>query len=287
MIKRPSFLTKSKALIGLEFSAQSIQWTELSCSKNTFHLESYAHLPVKEQAAIVPALRQTIARLKPRTRQICTSVDYSSVIFKTLELDKKLSVQEIQSYLQYQAEKHFNFPPNELMLDFKILGASGSDAKLVTIQWVAAKRHELLPWLTLLTQAGLKPVIVDINSCALQRAAFFSLNELDPTAVIAVIHLYQQSFLLSIFNKNKTFLVRHEKFAVDTSAIESIARCLQLNAWRYENPISQVLLSGNLIDHQQMQKELGIEASVLSPFPEMPHSHQYAVSIGLALRCTS
>jgi type IV pilus assembly protein PilM len=311
MIKRPCFLKKSNALIGLEFNPCSLLWTELSHSKEKIYLESYAQIPISvqnflspdetEQAEIIHALKQVVAKLNPRTRQTCICVDYSSVLFKTLELDKNLMAEEIQCYLQQQAEKYFNFPPNELMFDFNILGPSTTDEGLVKIQWVAAKRHDLSLWLNIFNQAGLKPVIVDINSCALQRSALFSLNnETDTKLVIAAIHLYTQSFLLVIFDQEKQLLVRHEKFAVDTPALECITRCLQLNSWRYESPISQILLSGSLIGSEgiysqqseiyenlsakSMQEKIGIKTSIPSFFSELPHSDRYAISIGLGLR---
>lgn len=298
MIKRPYLFKKSNALIGLEFTAHSMQWTELSYSKKSFHLESYSQIPINlqntlspsamEQAEITNALKQAIVELQPRTRQVCISIDYSSVLFKTLELDKNLSAEEVQCYLQHQAEKYFNFPPNELMLDFNILDTSSTAQGLVKIQWVAAKRRDLSLWLNIITQARIKPVIVDINSCALQRSAIFSLNnKMDTKAVIAAIHLYEQSFLLVIFNLDKQLLVRHEKFAADRPILECITHCLQLSSRHLESPISQILLSGNLIDHEDIQEKFGIKTSLLITFPEIPNSYQYAISIGLALRAQS
>lgn len=297
MMRRPCFFKKLNALIGLEFTAHSIQWTELSRNKEGYHLESYTQISINvknpllpnetEQTEITHVLKQAITKLNPRTRQTCIGVDYSSVLFKTVELDKNLSDAEILCYLKNQAEKHFNFLPNELMLDFNRLESSSANQGLIKIQWVAARHHDLAPWLNILIQAGLEPVIVDINSCALQRSAIFALNyEMD--GVIAAVHIYEESFLLIIFNQETPLFVRHERFLVDSPDLDCVFRCLQFNSWRHEKPISQILLSGNIIiDHKILEKKVGIKVVTLSPFSEIANCHPYAISIGLALRVSS
>ncbi len=287
-MKLSQFFQPPATLIGLEFSSQSIQWVELSFMANSLQLLSHACIPIEKTStthssvAIATALKQARHRLKPKTRHVALCIDFSSVLFKTIEIDKTLTMGEIYQYLQQQARKHLATSPDDLMLDFKILGPSPNQLELMKVQWVAARHRDLRALLAGITQAGLKPVIADINSYALQRAATYTLENQLANRLIAAIHLNEQSLLLVIFDQEKQLAVRNAVCTSNDNIVELLGEHI--------HGISHILLSGTAVTNElihTIHQETGIETALTTPFPEIPQGQQFAISLGLAMRIQS
>jgi type IV pilus assembly protein PilM len=99
----------------------------------------------------------------------------------------RLPQEEARQAIVWEAEQHVPYDVNDVVLDFEILDPEG-DGKQMDVLLVAAKKDLVLSHADLLREAGLTPVIVDIDSFAIQNAveANYTLDEKEMVALVNV-----------------------------------------------------------------------------------------------------
>jgi type IV pilus assembly protein PilM len=82
----------------------------------------------------------------------------------------KLSAEDAQQAVYWEAEQHVPYDINDVSLDFEILGPAPNDPKQMQVLLVAAKKDMVSAFSDLMREAGLTPLIVDVDSFATQNA---------------------------------------------------------------------------------------------------------------------
>lgn len=178
-LKLPSLsFLRSKETLGVDFGSTSIKIVQLQGSRIVRW--AYKELEVKDAAPETPlpdrnaALRQLLSEFVnqdkkiPRTAAI--SVSGNSVIVRYVKLPK-LTRSELEQTIQFEAEPYIPFAIPEVNMGFHILGDTVEDGqpKMETIL-VAAKKDLIDQRLEILTGAGLRPVVVDVDAFTLENA---------------------------------------------------------------------------------------------------------------------
>jgi type IV pilus assembly protein PilM len=91
------------------------------------------------------------------------------VIVKKITMNK-LSPEDAQQAVYWEAEQHVPYDINDVSLDFEILGSAPNDPKQMQVLLVAAKKDMVMSFSDLIREAGLQPLIVDVDSVAAQNA---------------------------------------------------------------------------------------------------------------------
>src|SRR6266498_3370837 len=81
-------------------------------------------------------------------------------------MDRQLVTDAISNLLESRGIRS----RNDVSLDFEILGASPNDPKQMQVLLVAAKKDMVMSFSDLMREAGLQPIIVDVDSFAAQNA---------------------------------------------------------------------------------------------------------------------
>jgi len=95
----------------------------------------------------------------------------SAVITKKIVLPGGLSDQELELQVETEANQYIPFPLDEVSLDFCILGPSANSTGDVEVLIAASRREKVQDIQGLAEAAGLKPVVVDVESYASRLAA--------------------------------------------------------------------------------------------------------------------
>jgi type IV pilus assembly protein PilM len=109
------------------------------------------------------------------------------VIVKKITMNK-LSADDAQQAIYWEAEQHVPYDINDVSLDFEILGAAPNDPKQMQVLLVAAKKDMVMSFSDLIREAGLSPMIVDVDSFAAQNAIEAN-YDFAPDEVIAILNV--------------------------------------------------------------------------------------------------
>ena len=188
---------RSKTLLGLNIGSGAVKIVELKDSGSVFTLSNFgtAVLPadaivdgtIMDTSAIVNAIRGLTINLKLKKKRVCTSISGHSVIIKKISLP---SVDEntIEETILQEATQHIPYDIADVNLDFQILGPNADNRENLDIILVAVKKDTINDYLMVIEEAGLTPVVVDVDTFALENAFEHNYSDNEPklTALVDI-----------------------------------------------------------------------------------------------------
>jgi len=176
------FRAPSAPLLGIDISSSSAKLVELGHSKSgdmtlercaieQFEQDWIVDGNIEKFDEVAAALRRLVKKSGSRTRNVAMALPSSAVITKKIVLPDGLSEEELELQIESEASQYIPFALDEVSLDFCVLGpAAGSEAD-VEVLIAASRRERVQDRQGLAEAAGLRPVIVDIESHAARLAA--------------------------------------------------------------------------------------------------------------------
>jgi len=191
-------LFKSKEVVGVDIGTNSVKLVELKESSKGFQLENLAVGTIPPQAivdgaimdagAIVDTIQDLMREHKVRRRQACMGLSGHSVIVKKISLPE-MSEEELEESIHWEAEQYIPFDIDDVNLDFQIIeSAEPVEEGKMDVLLVAVKKDKIDEYQSVLIQAGINPVVVDLDAFALQNA--YEINyEVVPDKNIALVNV--------------------------------------------------------------------------------------------------
>ena len=173
---------KAAPLLGLDISSSSVKLVELGRDKDgRFVLERCAIEPlergwindgnVEKFDEVAEAMRRVVKKSGTRTRNVAMALPASAVITKKIILPGGLSDAELEVQVETEANQYIPFSLEEVSLDFCVVGPSTTSAGDVEVLIAASRKEKVQDRQGLAEAAGLKPVILDVESYASRLAA--------------------------------------------------------------------------------------------------------------------
>jgi type IV pilus assembly protein PilM len=188
---------KKKDVIGLDIGCSSIKLVELKEDKNGFKLQNLAISPLPPEAIVDGALMDSVTIIdtirdlfntsRTKTKDVVTSVSGHSVIVKKISLPL-MTEAELEESIQWEAERYIPFDINDVNIDFQIFGSTSENPEVMDVVLVAAKKDIINDYVSVIMESGLNPVIVDIDSFALENmlAMNYEIEKEEPIAIANV-----------------------------------------------------------------------------------------------------
>lgn len=126
--------------------------------------------PVPGNAELRETLAAALRRLPVRVSEAAVALNCTEAVTRTIRLDAGLSDHDIENQLAIEADQHLPFALSDASLDFCRLPES-ADARAPgqDVLLVACRVDCVAQRVSLLTDVGLKPVVVDLDALALCR----------------------------------------------------------------------------------------------------------------------
>ena len=308
-----SFLAqRSTPLLGIDISSAAIRVIELTRWSDGWRVEHYAEheLPrgVMREGSIVQveqitqALIDAIQKSGSRLKEAAMSLPPGLVIRKMLTLPNDLSEDEIELQVESEAAQNLPFPINELNLDFGVVGSSIANPGNADVILVATRKETIAERLEMAQAAGIRTVVIDIESQALMAALNSTKNSTNVHVAAraqAVLQIGRDSSYFFVenhrslifehelnigFQRLQKDLDRHPGQVVATTeafcgaVCQEFKRALQIYSTTSQYvPIDKFFLSGQEQSlfrlPSMMQEQLSIIAEFANPFAEMKFSH--------------
>ena len=190
---------RSRDLVGLDIGSHSLKLVELRQKGKSYELVTFGIQPLPPEAivegaimdssAVAEAIDTLFTNNNVKRTDIATSVSGGSVIIKKISLPA-MSEDELAESIRWEAEQYIPFPIDEVNLDHKTLRGSAAEGGMMDIVLVAVKKDMIGFYANVITQAGKRPMVVDVDAFAVQNA--FELNyknDVSPSEVIALINV--------------------------------------------------------------------------------------------------
>ncbi len=195
-----------RSSIGLDIGSGYLKVVQLKDTKGGYELELFDMLPLSPELIVdgsiidslrlVDSLKELIKKAKIKTKDAVISIaGHSSVIIKRISLPE-MSEEELSESIKFEAEQYIPFDIEDVNLDFQILGLKEEPGQM-DVMLVAVKKDTINEYLSVVKEAGFNPIIVDVNSFALEN--IYEINyEVEPDKNIAIVNIGASTINMNI-----------------------------------------------------------------------------------------
>ena len=168
-------------MIGLDISSSSVKLVELSERvPGEYVLERFASEPfekgwitdgqIEKFDEVADAVRRVVQKSGTKIKHVAMAMPQSAVITKKIMLPAGLREEELEVQVESEANQYIPFSLDEVSLDFCVVGPSPSSVGDVEVLIAASRKDRVQDRQGLAEAAGLKPVVLDIESHASRLA---------------------------------------------------------------------------------------------------------------------
>src|SRR5882724_1262172 len=263
------FKPKAPPLFGLDISSSSVKMLEIvEAGRGAYRVERYAIEPLirdtvvdgnisnLEQAA--DAVKRAHKRLGTRTRHVAMAVPTGAVITKKIVVAAGLREDELEIQVESEANQYIPFALEEVNLDFQSLGPTANNPEEQEVLIAATRKEKVEDRVAVAHLAGLKPLVMDVESFAQQAALSLVVQALPGGGKdqnIAVVDVGANVMNVTVLRNDQSVYTREQAFGGNQLTQEIVSR-YGMSAEEAET----AKRSGGLPDD--------FEAEVLRPFME-------------------
>jgi type IV pilus assembly protein PilM len=254
-------------LFGLDISSSSVKMLEIvDAGKAGFRVERYAIEPLARDAvvdgninnleALIDAVKRGYKRLGTRTRHVAMAVPTGAVITKKIVVNAALRESELEVQVETEANQYIPFALEEVNLDFQVVGPSPTSPDEQEVMIAATRKEKVEDRVAVAESAGLKPLVMDVESFAQQTALSIvvqSLPEAGKDKNIAIVDVGANVMNVTVLRNDQSVYTREQAFGGNQLTQEIVTR-YGMSPEEAEN----AKRSGGLPDD--------FEAEVLKPF---------------------
>lgn len=220
------FTTKTPPMLGLDISSTAVKLVEISeAGKDLFRVERYAIEALPKEAVsegnitnmdqVADVLRQAWKDMGTRVRNVAMALPASAVITKKILVPATLTGLELENQVESEANQVIPFSLDEVNLDFQVLGPSPGSPNDVEVLLAAARKEKVEDRVAVAEAAGLKALVMDVESYATQ-AAYERIAYLLPNGgagqTVAIVDIGAQNMHINILHNNESVYLREHGF---------------------------------------------------------------------------
>jgi type IV pilus assembly protein PilM len=210
---------RKRSSVGLDIGSGFVKVVEMDHSGDRPEVTRVAVRPllpdaivegeVMDAGLVSETLRNLFQDIGLKGREVVTAVGGHDVIIKPIKMDR-MREPDAREVIRWEAEQHVHFDINSVELDFQILDPDAEGLQM-DVLLVAAKRELVENRVSLLRDAGVTPVLIDIEAFALHNA--FERNYPDAMrGIVALVNLGHETTNVNILEEGVPVLTRHIAF---------------------------------------------------------------------------
>lgn len=216
------FNRQDPPLLGLDISSSSVKLVELSRDKaGNLVLDRCAIEPlergwitdgnVEKFDEVAEAVRRVVKKSGTRTKSVAMALPASAVITKKIILPGGLSDLELEAQVESEANQYIPFSLDEVSLDFCVVGPSTTSSGDVEVLIAASRKEKVQDRQGLAEAAGLKPIVVDVESYASRLATARLIENLPNKGLDTLVALFEVGAMTTSMQVIKNDEVLYER----------------------------------------------------------------------------
>ncbi|MBU2573773.1 MAG: pilus assembly protein PilM [Elusimicrobia bacterium] len=225
-----------KEIIGIDIGTYSVKLVCFWEEKKQFKLRDWGHIPLsikpdtpgeEKKSIIAREIKNYLKKKGIQAKYAAASISGNAVIVRYVKLPK-LSKKEVALTINIEAEPFIPFDIRDVNLTYYILGdvMEEGQPKMETVL-VAAKKDAVMDKIDILSEAGLEPLIIDVDSFALETLYERVAPGNDSNAVL-ILNIGHKVTNLSIISQGITRVVR-DIFIAGSTFDKAVQKILKLD----------------------------------------------------------
>ena len=200
--------------IALDIGSTFIKLVQLKGSKGAYQLVKFGMVPlppevivegaVMDAGRVVDAIKELITAQNVKAKEAVISVSGSSVIIKRISVSDTTE-EELAESIKWEAEQYIPFSIDDVNVDFQKLGPGTAEGQ-ADVLLVAVKKDKINDYVNLVKEAGLEPVVMDVDAFAL--ANMYELNYEISTGITALLNIGASVMNISILKDGMSIFTR-------------------------------------------------------------------------------
>ena len=220
------FQTKSPPLIGVDISSSAVKMVEIEqAGKSLLRVERSAIESLPKDAvtdgnimnleAVAETIRRAWKRMGTRAKHVAMALPAAAVITKKIIVPTGLREDELEAQVETEANQYIPFALDEVNLDFQVLGNAPSGPEDVEVLIAASRKEKVEDRVAAAESAGLKALVMDVESFATQTACEMVAQQL-PNAgreqTIAVVDIGASMMHINVLHNGQSIYMREQTF---------------------------------------------------------------------------
>ncbi len=200
--------------IALDIGSTFIKLVHIKGSGKNYQLAKFGMIPlppevivegaVMDAGRVVDAIKELLSAQKVSTKHVVLSVSGSSVIIKRVAVTD-MSDEELAESIKWEAEQYIPFSIDDVNIDFQKLGAGPAEGQ-ADVLLVAVKKDKINDYINLVKEAGLEPVVMDVDAFAL--ANMYELNYAMESGTTALLNIGASVMNINILRDGMSIFTR-------------------------------------------------------------------------------
>lgn len=216
-------LFKSKDSIGLDIGSSYLKVVQLKEKKGAYSLELFDMLPLPPELIVegsiidslrlVEALKELIKKARIKTKNAAIGIaGHASVIIRRISVPE-MTEEELSESIKFEAEQYVPFDVEDVNIDFQILGPK-EEAGQMDVMLVAVKKDIVNEYVSVVKEAGLNPIVVDVNAFAVSN--MYEVNYgISPDRNIALVNVGASTINLNVLKGGSSVFTRDSAIGTD------------------------------------------------------------------------
>lgn len=205
-----------KDTIGLDVGSSFLKAVQLREKKGGYELEAFDMFPLPpelivegsiiDSLRVVESIRELLKKARIRAKNCVLGIaGHASVIIRRITLPE-MSEDELAESIKFEAEQYVPFDIEDVNVDFQILGPTEEIGQM-DVMLVAVKKDIINEYLSVVREAGLNPVVVDVNAFCLGN--MYEINyELQPDRNVALVNIGASTINLNVLKGGLSVFTR-------------------------------------------------------------------------------
>ncbi|OPL12402.1 MAG: hypothetical protein AVO39_04315 [delta proteobacterium MLS_D] len=226
------FLPGTKNIVGIDIGSTALKLVEIAETSNGHELVACAQIPIErgviskglmtDGAAVTRAVKELLKQSGTSAKLAATALSGFSVLvnkvsFKDMEEDeiRQLVIDEAGEYMPIDRVENVYF-------DIHVLGASDNNPQMIDVIIAAAKKDIIAEYRSAVESAGLRLVLMDVDSFALETA-YEENYEFSDDDVVGLVHIGAGITNINIIKGGQSVFTRNVLMGGDviTEAIQA------------------------------------------------------------------
>ena len=232
------FKPKAPPLFGLDISSSSVKMIEIvDAGRGAYRVERYAIEPLPREAvvdgninnleAVAESVKRAHKRLATRTKHVAMAVPSGAVITKKIIVQAGLREDELELQVETEANQYIPFALDEVNLDFQLVGPAPSNPEEEEVLIAATRKEKVEDRVAVAESAGLKALVMDVESYA-QQSALSLVTEQLPSGGrdqnIAVVDIGANVMNVTVLRNDQSVYTREQAFGGNQLTQDIVSR---------------------------------------------------------------
>lgn len=226
----------AKGIIGLDIGSSYLKVAQLNEIRSGYELALFDMLPISPELIVEgsiidsirlsESLKELIKKANIKIKNVVISISgHSSVIVKRIAVPE-MSEEELRESIKFEAEQYVPFDIEDVNIDFQILGPK-EEIGFIDVILVAVKKDFTNEYVSVVRDAGLNPVIVDIDVFALEN--MYGINyEIEAGSSIALVNIGASTINMNILRDGVSVFTR-DSFVGSNSHTEALQKAFNIS----------------------------------------------------------